>query len=223
MTALAFDPTLYLVTDPRLCRAHGVVRTVREGLEGGVTAVQLRDKLSDKRTVYETALALKPILQGSNVPLIINDHVDIAMAAGADGVHVGQTDLPAETVRSLVGPDMILGVSAHHEAELKRIDPAVIDYVGLGPLWATATKPDAAAALGVERARALRALTPAPVVAIGGITVEQAHEAMTAHVDGIAVVSAICGQKDPRAAAHGLRRAVDEARKRQNAWPGRRH
>ena len=213
MTVSAFDPTLYLVTDPRLCRAHGLARTVREGIEGGVTAVQLRDKLSDKRTVFETALALKPILRDSNVPLIVNDHVDIAMAAGADGVHVGQTDLPAETVRSLIGPDMILGVSAHHEAELKRIDPAVVSYVGLGPLWATTTKPDAAAALGVERARCLRALTPAPVVAIGGITAERAGEAMTTDVDGIAVVSAICGQKDPRAAALGLRRAVDRARR----------
>lgn len=211
------DLTLYLVTDPQLCRACGVAETVRAAVAGGVTAVQLRDKESERGAVYKDALALKAVLDGSGVPLIVNDHVDIAMAVGAEGVHVGQTDLPPEVVRALVGPDMIVGFSTHNEAEIARLDPAVCDYAGLGPFWPTGTKADAAPALSRERACALRRQIAVPTVAIGGITADRAAEAMASGVDGVAVVSAICGRDDPQAAARAVRRAVDDAKERQNA------
>lgn len=212
------DLALYLVTDPELCRAHGVAETVRAAVAGGVTAVQLRDKTSERGDVYETALALKAALDGSGVPLIVNDHVDIAMAVGAEGVHVGQTDMPPEAVRRLVGPDVAIGFSTHNEAEIARLDPDIVDYAGLGPFWPTGTKANASPALTPSgRAPALRRLIPVPTVAIGGITADRVPDAMASGVEGVAVVSAICGTPDPQGAARALRQAVDRARERQDA------
>lgn len=200
-----FDLSLYLVLDPDLCGgAEGMLRTTEEALEGGVTIVQLRAPTWKKRALAACARDLLEILRPRGIPLIINDHADVAAAVGADGLHVGQDDLsPADALR-IIGPDMILGLSAGCMAEVRGADPALVDYLGIGPVWATATKKDAGEAVGLDGLAALRAATPLPVVAIGGIGASNAADVMRTGVDGIAVVSAICGQASPRTAAENL-------------------
>lgn len=200
-----FDLSLYLVLDPDLCGgAEGMLRTTEEALEGGVTIVQLRAPTWKKRALAACARDLLEILRPRGIPLIINDHADVAAAVGADGLHVGQDDLSPADARRIIGPDMILGLSAGSMAEVRGADPALVDYLGIGPVWATATKKDAGAAVGLDGLAALRAATPLPVVAIGGIGASNAADVMRTGVDGIAVVSAICGQASPRTAAENL-------------------
>lgn len=200
-----FDLSLYLVLDPDLCGgAEGMLRTTAEAVEGGATIVQLRAPAWKKRVLAACARDLLKILRPRGVPLIINDHADVAAAVGADGLHVGQDDLSPADARRIIGPDMILGLSAGSMAEVRGADPALVDYLGIGPVWATATKKDAGAAVGLDGLAALRAATPLPVVAIGGIGASNAADVMRTGVDGIAVVSAICGQASPRTAAENL-------------------
>ncbi len=207
-----FDPTLYLVTDPGMTARRGLLATVTAAVDGGVTMVQLRDKAGPAGALVETARALKALLAPRGIALIVNDRVDVAQAAGADGVHVGQDDLPPAAVRAILGPEAIVGLSVTAESRLAAVDPTV-DYVGLGPLFPTGTKADAAAALGETRFAALRARLSRPVVAIGGITAANAARAIAAGADGVAVVSAICAAPDPGAAARDIRAAVDAARR----------
>lgn len=200
-----FDLSLYLVLDPDLCGgAEGMLRTTEEALEGGVTIVQLRAPTWKKRALAACARDLLEILRPRGIPLIINDHADVAATVGADGLHVGQDDLSPADARRIIGPDMILGLSAGNVDEVRGVDPALVDYLGIGPVWATATKKDAGAAVGVDGLAGLRAVTPLPVVAIGGIGESNAADVMRTGVDGIAVVSAICGQASPRTAAGNL-------------------
>lgn len=200
-----FDLSLYLVLDPDLCGgAEGMLRTTEEALEGGVTIVQLRAPTWKKRALAACARDLLEMLRPRGIPLIINDHADVAAAVGADGLHVGQDDLSSADARRIIGPDMILGLSAGNVDEVRGVDPALVDYLGIGPVWATATKKDAGAAVGLDGLAALRAATPLPVVAIGGIGASNAADVMRTGVDGIAVVSAICGQASPRTAAENL-------------------
>ncbi len=200
-----FDLSLYLVLDPDLCGgAEGMLRTTEEALEGGVTIVQLRAPTWKKRALAACARDLLEILRPRGIPLIINDHADVAAAVGADGLHVGQDDLSSADARRIIGHDMILGLSAGSMAEVRGADPALVDYLGIGPVWATATKKDAGAAVGLEGLASLSAATPLPVVAIGGIGASNAADVMRTGVDGIAVVSAICGQASPRTAAENL-------------------
>lgn len=200
-----FDLSLYLVLDPDLCGgAEGMLRTTEEALEGGVTIVQLRAPTWKKRALAACARDLLEILRPRGIPLIINDHADVAAAVGADGLHVGQDDLSPADARRIIGPDMILGLSASCMAEVRGADPALVDYLGIGPVWATATKKDAGAAVGLDGLAALRAATTLPVVAIGGIGASNAADVMRTGVDGIAVVSAVCGQASPRTAAGNL-------------------
>lgn len=200
-----FDLSLYLVLDPDLCGgAEGMLRTTEEALEGGVTIVQLRAPTWKKRALAACARDLLEILRPRGIPLIINDHADVAAAVGADGLHVGQDDLSPADARRIIGPDMILGLSASCMAEVRGADPALVDYLGIGPVWATATKKDAGAAVGLDGLAALRAATTLPVVAIGGIGASNAADVMRPGVDGIAVVSAVCGQASPRTAAGNL-------------------
>ncbi len=200
-----FAPTVYLVTDPIQVGARGLAATVHAAVAGGATMVQLRDPEVKGRALYDQAVRLRAELDGAT-PLIVNDRVDVAKAAGADGVHVGQDDLPAAEARRQLGPDAIVGLSVGSDAEALEIDPEVVDYVGVGPVFATPTKPDAGAALGVEGFAALRHRIPPglPVVAIGGITVENAAQVFSAGADGVAVVSAICAAADPELAARTL-------------------
>ncbi len=200
-----FDLSLYLVLDPDLCGgAEGMLRTTEEALEGGVTIVQLRAPTWKKRALAACARDLLEILRPRGIPLIINDHAAVAAAVGADGLHVGQDDLSSADARRIIGPDMILGLSAGNVDEVRGVDPALVDYLGIGPVWATATKKDAGAAVGLEGLASLSAASPLPVVAIGGIGASNAADVMRTGVDGIAVVSAICGQASPRTAAENL-------------------
>ena len=209
---LAFDPTLYLATDTDLCRPRPVADVVRAAVAGGVTAVQVRDKTASRRELYGLTLAVRAALaETTGVAVIVNDAVDVALLAGADGVHVGQDDLPAEQVRALIGPDRHLGLSISSAAELAAalaLPAGVVDVVGIGPIWATPTKPAAAPALGLDGLAEIAAGARAAgllSVAIGGISAANAGAVWNAGVDGICVVSEICAADDPAGAARRLR------------------
>jgi thiamine-phosphate pyrophosphorylase len=208
----AFDPTLYLVTDTALSAPRTVPDVVRAAVAGGVTAVQVRDKTASRRELYELTLAVEAVLAGTGVALFVNDAVDVALLAGADGVHVGQDDLPPAEVRALIGPDRLLGLSTGDDDELAvalALPPGTVDVVGIGPVWTTPTKPDAGTGLGPEGVAALAAEAAAGglrSVAIGGIDASRASQ--VTGVDGICVVSAVCAAADPAAAARALREAI---------------
>ncbi|WP_460448457.1 thiamine phosphate synthase [Alsobacter sp. SYSU BS001988] len=207
-----FDLSLYLVTDPALVEPRGLAATVEAAVRGGVTLVQLRDKTSDDRDFAAAAEALLAVLRPKGVPLIVNDRAAIARAVGADGVHIGQEDGDPRRVRDLIGPDMILGLSAGTEAEFAAVPPDVVDYLGVGPIRATGTKPDHDPPIGVEGLARLLPLSPLPKVAIGGIGPANAEGVVATGVDGIAVVSAICSAPDPEAAARDLARIIRDSR-----------
>ena len=205
----AFDPTLYLVTDTALSAPRTVPDVVRAAVAGGATAVQVRDKTASRRELYGLTLAVREVLAGTGVALFVDDAVDVALLAGADGVHVGQDDLPPAEVRGLIGPDRLLGLSAGDDDELAvalALPPGTVDVVGIGPVWTTSTKPDAGTGLGPEGVAALAERAAAGglrSVAIGGI--DAARAGLVSGVDGICVVSAICAADDPAAAARALR------------------
>lgn len=193
-----FDLSLYLVLDPELCGGiAGMVSTVYEAVERGVTCVQLRsEKEVDKRYWYDAGMMLKALLADYNVPLIVNNHIDVALAIDADGVHIGQNDLPADVARKILGPNKILGLSVGSVYELNQVKLHDVDYVGVGPIFATSTKKNARPALGIAELQKIVQTRTIPKVAIGGINQSNAGEVLAAGVDGIAVVSAICGQDD---------------------------
>ena len=196
----ALDLSLYLVLDPELCGGPAeMLRTARLAAGSGATVVQLRAPNWKKRQWLETALELKAALAPFGVPLIINDHVDVALAVDADGVHVGQADLPVAEARRLIGPERILGLSVSDVDELVAVPPGV-DYLGIGPVYPTGTKLDAAAATGLPLFAELAAAATLPVVAIGGIKADNCVPLFAAGARGVAVVSAICGQEDPAGA-----------------------
>lgn len=207
------DPTLYLVTDTALSRPRSVADVVRAAVAGGVTAVQVRDKTASRRELYALTLAVREALAATpGVALFVNDAVDVALLAGADGVHIGQDDLPPAEVRALLGPDRLLGLSAGTAAEMAAtlaLPPGTVDVVGIGPVWSTPTKPDAGTGLGPGGVAALAAQARAAglrSLAIGGI--DAARAASVTAVDGVCVVSAICAAADPEAAARELRSAL---------------
>jgi len=206
-----FDPTLYLVTDPELARGRVLRDVVAAAVRGGVTLVQLRDKQADGRALLEQARALKTMLDPLGVPLLVNDRADVAHAAAA-GCHVGQTDLPTEMVRAILGPFAILGISLDQPDQVRDIDGDLVDYVAYGPFAATATKTDAGGPIGANGLAAVRKQTMLPLIAIGGIDARNVAEAVRAGADGIAVVSAIMAADDPEAAARELRAAIDAAK-----------
>ena len=206
------DLSVYLITDRDLCGRRGVAETVRQAIAGGATMVQLRDPLAKAGILVEEARALATILRSSNIPFIVNDRVDIALAAGADGVHLGQSDMAVADARRLLGPEPILGLSITGAADLAASDLTGVDYLGVGPVYPTATKSDAAPAMGLEGLRAIRAQTTLPIVAIGGIGLANAGDVISVGVEGVAVVSAICAAPDPEAAARDLASIVREAR-----------
>ncbi|MDR0578403.1 MAG: thiamine phosphate synthase [Candidatus Accumulibacter sp.] len=210
MKRKTLDLSLYLVLDPDLCGGpEGMVRTARLAAASGATVVQLRAPGWKKRQWLETAIALKAALRPFGVPLIVNDHVDVALAMDADGVHVGQEDLPPAEARRLIGPDKILGLSVSSAAHLAGV-PDGVDYLGVGPVYPTGTKPDAAPVLGVAALAGRVASARLPVVAIGGIRGDNCAALFAAGARGVAVVSAICGQPDPAAATLALRGTIDE-------------
>ena len=202
---------LYLVTDRGLCpKGRSLVQTVKEAVEGGVTMVQLREKDIDTRTFIEEALELKALLGPLGVPLIINDRVDVALASDADGVHIGQSDMPYSIARRLLGPDRIIGLSVENMDQVAQANALDVDYIGVSPVFATPTKTDTARPFGLDGLREAVKLSHHPTVAIGGMNALTAADVMAAGTDGIAVVSAIIAAPDPRAAAEELKNIVDK-------------
>lgn len=230
-----FDLSLYLVLDPDLCGGlSGMVETVKQGIENGVTFVQLRsEKEIDKRYWYEAGIEIKRLIDTFNqemcdnqqtsapVTFVVNDHIDVALAIDADGVHIGQKDLPAEVARKLLGERKIIGLSVGNRQELAALNRNVVDYIGVGPAFMTSTKKDARAALNPEgiadiiNARNKATLqnnwfsTPLPAVGIGGISAHNAASVISTGVEGVAVVSAICGKSNPGSAAKVLANIVE--------------
>ncbi len=200
---------LCLVTDRDLAKGRSLIDVVSAAVQGGVTMVQLREKYATTREFLEEARALKALLAPLNIPLIINDRVDIALAVDADGVHVGQKDMPLAQVRALLPAGRIIGLSITNSEQIQRPDAALADYLGLGPLYLQSTKQDAATPLGVEGFRALRAQTQKPVMAIGGLKPDNCAEVVAAGATGLAVVSALVGAADPAAAARGFVKLFD--------------
>lgn len=201
---MRLDLSLYLITDPDLCAEHGLVETVVAAVRGGVTVVQLRDKHASDPEMIAQSRRLKAALAGSGVPLIINDRLEVALAAGADGLHLGQDDGDVLEARQALGPDAILGLSVQTHEQLARVDPSRLDYLGLGPVFATPSKGDHARPIGFEGLAALVAANSLPSVAIGGLKAEHAAAVRAAGAQGAAVISAICGQPDPEAAARAF-------------------
>jgi thiamine-phosphate pyrophosphorylase len=199
------------VTDTPLSSERGLVETAMAAVRGGATLVQLRDPLAKAGELVRMGRALKAALDSAGVPLIVNDRPDVAFAIGAAGVHIGQDDLPAETVRRLLGPDAIIGLSITDLSQMKRVPWGLIDHIGVGPVVSKGVKPDAAEPMGLKGLSACAMASRKPVVAIGGIGVENAADCILAGADGVAVVAAIAGASDPEAAARRLRSTVDVA------------
>jgi thiamine-phosphate pyrophosphorylase len=206
------DYSLYLVTDDALAGGRSVEWIVAEAVRGGVTCVQLREKHAEGRAYYERAMALRERLRPLGIPLIINDRLDIALAIGADGVHLGQGDLPCAEARRIAGPNLLIGISVSTVAEAQAAARDGADYLGISPIFDTPTKTDTPVATGLDGLRAIRAAVPLPLVAIGGINAENAAEVLRAGADGIAVVSAIMAAAHPCAAARALADIVAGAR-----------
>lgn len=207
-----FDLSLYLVTDSAMCAERGLETVVAEAVDGGATLVQLREKHAATRDFIDLAARLKTILDGRGVPLLINDRVDVALAVDAAGVHVGQSDMRVEDVRRLLGREALVGLTMDTDEQVREAEALDVDYLGLGPIFPTATKEDHSEVLGFEGFSRRRNMTRHPCVAIGSVTEACAADLVRSGADGVAVVSAICRAEDPREAARRLRRAVEEAR-----------
>lgn len=191
----AIDYSIYLVTDEACLHGRPLLKCVEEALAAGVTLVQYRAKAADGGVLYAEACKLKELCDKYNVPLIINDRLDIALAVGAAGVHLGQDDLPCAVARRLLGEDFIIGVSAHNPAEAVQAVSEGADYLGCGAVFGTATKHDVAK-LGLENLRAIRKAVAVPMVGIGGITADNYAEVLATGANGAAIVSGILAQDD---------------------------
>jgi len=195
---------LCLVTDSALANGRSLGGIVAAAVKGGVTLVQLREKTASTRAFIEQARVLKRLLAPLRVPLLINDRIDVALAAGADGAHVGQQDMPVALARQLLGPAAIIGLSITELGQVRDRDVELADYIGVGPIFAQSTKLNATPPLGLDGLAKVRRATGKPIVAIGGVSAANADAVRLAGADGIAVVSAIMGADDPRAAAAAL-------------------
>lgn len=203
------DYSIYLVTDDGCLQGRALLDCVREALEGGVTLVQYRAKTASSAEMYAEALQLKALCDSFKVPLIINDRLDIAMAVGAAGVHLGQDDLPCAAARKLLGEDYIIGVSAHNPAEAKAALQSGADYLGCGAVFGTATKTDVKK-LGTDGLAAICREKGLPVVGIGGVTADNYREVRAAGADGAAIVSGILAQPDIRATVEAIAKVSQE-------------
>jgi thiamine-phosphate pyrophosphorylase len=207
------DYQLYLVTDRNCLQQQTLEQAVEQAILGGVTLVQLREKAIASKEFYERALRIKAICHHYNVPLLINDRVDIALAVEADGVHIGQSDLPCGVVRQILGKDKIIGVSARTAQQAIQAQADGADYLGVGAMFATSTKQDALTVTIASLTQIRQAVT-LPIVAIGGINhttlpaLQQSLQAAETSIDGVAVVSAILGQKDVKLASEQLKNMI---------------
>ncbi|MDD5349532.1 MAG: thiamine phosphate synthase [Chthoniobacteraceae bacterium] len=202
------DLRVYLVIGADFTGGRALVNLVLEAVAGGVTCVQLREKTADPRAFAAEAAALKTALAPTGVPLLINDNIAVARASGADGVHLGQSDLPCAEARRILGPGACIGLSIETRAQALAAAALDADYLGVSPVFPSASKTDTAAPWGLDGLRWLRERVEKPLVAIGGITIGNAGAVARAGAHGIAVISAIGSAPSPRAAAAALRRAV---------------
>ena len=201
---------LYLVTDRPLALGRDIEWVVAEAVKGGVTMVQLREKDIDTREFIELGLRLKSLLKPLGVPLIINDRVDVALAVDADGVHIGQSDMPYDLARKLLGPDKIIGLSVENQDEVVQANGLDVDYIGISPVYLTSTKTDTAAAFGLDGLSRAMAVSKHPAVGIGGMNLKTSGEVIARGADGVAVVSAIMSAASPREASEQLLKVINE-------------
>lgn len=213
MRGVNLDLSLYVITDRRAAGARAILDVVRAAIAGGATVIQLREKEATTLQMIRLGRALHELTDAAGIPLIINDRVDVALAIDAAGVHLGQDDMPAEMARRLLGPDRILGVSAGTVEEAIQAERAGADYLGVGAVFGTPTKPDADLPIGVEGLARIARAVSIPIVAIGGVTPQNASAALAAGAVGVAVISAVVGAADPEAAARQLRHIVTAHRR----------
>ena len=198
------DYSVYLVTDRRNKTDEEFLNIIEEAIKGGTTVVQLREKTASTKEFYDLALRVKEITSRYGVPLLINDRIDIALAIDSEGVHIGQDDMPADIAREIIGEDKILGVSASTVEEAKKAENDSADYIGSGAVFPTATKDDADS-VSKEELNEIVDSIDIPVVAIGGITVENASSLKDSGIAGFSVVSAIMSAEDPKEASKKLK------------------
>ena len=207
------DYSLYLVTDRKLARGRSTFEIVSAAVDGGVTVIQLREKECSTRDFIEQALIIKDFLKTRGVLMIINDRVDVAQAVKADGVHLGQTDMPLETAKGILGDSMIIGISAESLQDAIKAEEGGADYLGVSPIYATPTKTDTAPPLGLEGLREIHKAVRLPLVGIGGLNKDNSADVIRNGADGVAVVSAIVAADDPETAARELKDLIEKAKK----------
>jgi len=205
MKQISIDWSLYLVTDRTVVGNRSLIVAVEEALKGGVTVVQYREKHASTRVMLEEALALSRLCRSYNVPFLVNDRIDIALAVDADGVHLGQDDMPPAIARRILGSEKIIGLTVHNEEELVEAESQKVDYLSFAPVFATSTKPDHKTPLGIEGVAQLASKVSLPCVAIGGIKEHHVEMLAQTGIDGICVVSAILGSENPEKSARRLR------------------
>lgn len=206
------DLSLYLVTDQQMLHGHTLPELVKKAVENGVTTVQLREKEASAGAFIKMAIDLKKVLDPLNIPLIINDRVDVALATDASGVHLGQNDMPVSIARKLLGPEKIIGLSVETPEDLETVESLKPDYLGVSPVFRTPTKTDTINEWGLTGLKMISERVDFPLVAIGGISGENARSVMEHGADGLAVVSAICASEDPGRAAAELRMTIDKVK-----------
>jgi thiamine-phosphate pyrophosphorylase len=209
----AVDWSVYLVTDRALLGSRSLETVVEAAVRGGVTVVQLREKECSTRDMIDLGLLLERLLEPFGVPLIVDDRVDVALAIGAAGVHVGQSDMPYHEARRLLGDDALVGLTVETFDDALAAAGWDVDYLGISPVFPTPTKTDTGPAWGLEGITRLRDTSRHVLIGIGGINAGNAGEVIRAGADGVAVVSAVCAAADPREAAHRLAAAVAEAKR----------
>lgn len=209
---------LYLITDEKLCFGKPLEEVVEQAVMGGVTAVQLREKDLNTRDFIQRAVHLKKILSVYHVPLIINDRIDVALAVGADGIHVGQYDMPYEYFKKIIPDQMIRGLSVETLAQASEAEKYKLDYLSVSPVFLTSTKTELIKEWGIEGLRELAATTRHPLVAIGGINSSNAADIIRAGATGVAVVSAICSALDPLIASRELKSVIEKTKKENDPF-----
>lgn len=209
---MKFDYSLYLVTDSKLAAERPLESIVAGAVKGGVSCVQLREKMLDTREFVAMAKRLKQLLGPLQIPLIINDRIDVALACEADGVHLGQSDMSIGDARQLVGRDMVIGISAESVADAVAAEKGGADYIGISPVFSTMTKKDIAQPLGLEGVKEIRSLVGIPLVGIGGINHENCRAVIKYGADGVAVVSAIVAAENPELAAQQMMEQLQAAK-----------
>jgi len=207
-----FDLSLYLVTDRELSKGRDIRWIVEESVKGGCTMVQLREKDCCTMDFIKIAQDLKQILKPYNVPLLINDRVDVALAVDADGVHIGQSDMPYEIARKLLGPDKIIGISVENLDEVKKANEIDVDYIGVSPIFSTPTKTNTKTPFLLEGAKLVSTISVHPTVGIGGMNHNTAKDVIISGMDGIAVVSDIVSADSPKESAETLLKIVKDAK-----------